>query len=332
MLSENGKARGIVRLYGCGGCGINLAKHFLTISDSRPELADTRVSLIDTSRSNLIEDPDIPEQMVYLLPETDGSGKVRKTNAEEMMRHADPILATHVPGDLNIVVSSTTGGSGSVMGPIIAKKLLDKGKNVVYVAIGGNESARAATNCRDTFKTLDGVVRATKQPLVVIYEDYADGSQRKACDDSVSTAIMFLCRLASRQHHSFDTKDLTNWLRYDLTTTVPAQLSLLDITTSLDAAKTLNYPVSVVSLVKDRENHVAIPSDYNATAYYDINNVPDGTLVMDIHYAITVSETPALMKLISDRIQSWESMAESRPRVSGILGRDDDVTDGFLVL
>lgn len=326
------KPKGVVRLYGCGGCGINIAKNFTTVSTTRGELANTHVSLIDTSRSNLIEDIDIPDHMVYLLPETDGSGKVRKTNAEEMMRHADPILATHVPGDLNIIVSSTTGGSGSVMGPILAKKLLDKGKNVIYVAIGGNESARAATNCRDTFKTLDGVVRAAKQPLTVIYEDYSDGSHRKSCDDAVTTAIMFLCRLASRQHHSFDTKDLTNWLRYDLTTSVPAQLSLLDITTSLDAAKTLNYPVSVVSLVKDRENHIAIPSDYNAAAYYDFSSIPKDTITVDVHYAITVSETPALIKMIHDRIQSWESMAESRPRVGGILGRDDDVTDGFLVL
>lgn len=325
------KPRGKVRLFGVGGTGINIAKNFLTLSQSRPEVAEVSVSLIDTSRSNLT---DITEGQaeVFLLPEADGSGKVRKTNAEEAMRNADSILATHQPGELNIVVSSSTGGSGSVLGPILTKKLLDKGYNVIYVAIGGNESARAARNSLDTFKTLDGIVRATKLPLTFIYEDYDQGQKRKECDDSVCTAIMFLAQLASRQHEEFDTKDLTNWLRYDLTTSVPAQLSMLDVCSDYDAAKSLSYPVSVVSLVKDKETHVAIPADYNASAYYNLETFPKTGLCTDIHYVITTSETPELIKLLNSRIEAWDNIAQARPKVGGVLGKDDDVTDGFLVL
>lgn len=99
--------KGQVRIYGSGGCGVNIASHFI----NRPEqagFATVHPCFVDTSRSNL--KPEIREEDCYILQDVDGSGKVRRENAEGIGNVIKQVLLKHKPMDLNLVVFSASGG------------------------------------------------------------------------------------------------------------------------------------------------------------------------------------------------------------------------------
>lgn len=91
-------------------------------------------AFIDTSRSNLT--PEIPEEKIYILDNTDGSGKVRRENHAQISSSIKHILQSQQPGEFNIVVFSASGGSGSVLGPLIVSELLARGLPVVVLTAG----------------------------------------------------------------------------------------------------------------------------------------------------------------------------------------------------
>jgi hypothetical protein len=98
---------GTIRIYGCGGAGTNIAQQFFGLEED-PNFAEIKTTIIDTSRSNL--HGGIPDEACFILPDVDGSGKVRKENHEEIAKSIKPILVKHQPESLNIVVFSTAGG------------------------------------------------------------------------------------------------------------------------------------------------------------------------------------------------------------------------------
>mgnify|MGYP005850219109 CR=1 FL=1 len=98
---------GTIRIYGAGGAGINIASQFQT----RPEqtgYASPQPVYIDTSSSNIKNH--IDKKDLYLLEATDGSGKIRKENANEIQNVIKNVLLEMKPLDLNVVVFSASGG------------------------------------------------------------------------------------------------------------------------------------------------------------------------------------------------------------------------------
>ena len=67
-----------VRLYGCGGAGVNIVSNYAT-RGKEPGCAELIPSLIDTSASNL-RSREVPEESVYQVEGLDGSGKIRSEN------------------------------------------------------------------------------------------------------------------------------------------------------------------------------------------------------------------------------------------------------------
>ncbi|MBC5772383.1 hypothetical protein, partial [Dysosmobacter segnis] len=86
--------QGKVRLYGCGGLGTNIVKDYIGRKIA-PGFATPMVSFVDTSRSNLsgIED----ESSIFVLENTDGSGKVRKENHAQISAAVKQILLKQTP-------------------------------------------------------------------------------------------------------------------------------------------------------------------------------------------------------------------------------------------
>ena len=100
-----------VAIYGCGGMGVNMAKvlnqHYAQQAPSKG-CAFLETYYVDTSTSNLegIEDQD----HVYLIPNKDGSGQKRSMNASSINERIKEIVRGFKPADLNIVISSASGG------------------------------------------------------------------------------------------------------------------------------------------------------------------------------------------------------------------------------
>lgn len=100
-------ARGKLTIYGCGGAGVNATLNFDS-GKVEPGQAEIKCGYVDTSRSNLRAG--ISEDQVYILPNVDGSGKVRAENHVEIANTIKQILVQIEPGDFNVCVFSASGG------------------------------------------------------------------------------------------------------------------------------------------------------------------------------------------------------------------------------
>lgn len=304
--------KGKVRLYGCGGAGTNLVKGFYDIAIT-PELADITVCMLDTSLSNIGRNVDPANY--FVIPDVDGSGKIRKENYAEISSMIKQIPLQFKPEDLNIVVMSGSGGSGSVFGPLLVGELLASNANVIAVVVGSYESLIAAENTYKTLLSIDSISKKNKIPAVTAFYNNKDNSLRKDVDAQVVETISLLSILASRRHREMDTADVHSWLRYDRTTTVPAQLALLDITDKLDEVRNIAYPVSIATLVKDGESTAigSIGADYQATGYSD----PKGPIAEfgELHFVIGVNDVQSLLAEAAAKVAELTERKNARPKV-----------------
>jgi hypothetical protein len=218
---------GVLRVYGCGGGGINIASKFAGNLPLRAGIADIRTAFVDTSRTNL-SDKINPEDC-YVLPDLDGSGKVRKENHEAIAKEIPRILIQHQPGDFNIVAFTASGGTGSVAGPLLVAELMERGHNVIAVVIGSEESAITATNTFNTLKSLDHISRSKDKPVLMHYTLNHRDMKRSEVDKEAVFVISALAYLSSRQNKELDTKDITHWMNFNKSTSINAQLSMLKV-------------------------------------------------------------------------------------------------------
>ena len=101
--------KGKVMVWACGGCGTNigmqLEKHR---GVSEEGFAELDIAYLDTSRANMRDI--VRSENCFILDGLDGSGKVRAENHGEISDKIKAILQKFKPGDLNVVVSSASGG------------------------------------------------------------------------------------------------------------------------------------------------------------------------------------------------------------------------------
>lgn len=318
--------KGKVTLYGAGGCGINLVKRFYD-AQSQVGIADLSFCMADTSRSNLTSELDIKD--CFILPDVDGSGKIRKENYDAITRVIQQIPINFPAGDLNIVVFSGSGGSGSTMGPLIIRELLKSGHPTVGIVIGSFESYITANNTMNTIKSLDAISRSLGVPVVISFENNIDNTRRKEVDDSVSTTINLLARLASREHSELDTADLKNWLGYHRHTDVPAQLSLLEIVTSVETASQLVAPISIASLIGDVSLIGSIGADYQCTGYFTEATKPNG--IDEIHYVVGIDDVKVLVTTVANEVDRLEKKRQSRAKTTALVSSDGADDNGMVL-
>ena len=119
-------------VYACGGCGVNLLTPFVkNLGKAEPGFAEIHPVFIDTSRSNL--KGEYPEDNLFLIDGLDGSGKKRDANYKIINEKAPEVLHRFKPTPFNVVIHSTSGGSGSVIGSVLTSALLARGENVVVM-------------------------------------------------------------------------------------------------------------------------------------------------------------------------------------------------------
>lgn len=320
--------QGNVRLYGCGGLGVNIALNYLD-SKSAPGFANLIPSFVDTSRSNLTDR--VKEDDVFILEKTDGSGKVRKENHAQISAVIKQILLKQPPEDFNIVVFSASGGSGSVIGPLLAKELADRGHSVVILSAGSSEAAITARNTLNTVKSLSAITKQIDKTLVTFYRHNGGDATRKVIDGQLHFAISCLCYLASRQNSELDTKDIYNWLNINKSTSVAAQLVLLDIFAKADEVKEISDPISIASLYADRDQkHLETPvPEYSCTGYFQ-HPVKD---IEELHFVISTQHLGATFDRLQSTIDNFEQRSEGRAAAQVLVKEGKDaVTDDGLVL
>lgn len=314
-----------LRIFGCGGAGINLVSHYFG-KESTAGTALLEPALIDTSRSNL-KGRKIDEDATYLVEGLDGSGKIRSENYDEINKTIKQILVQIPPGDFNLVVFSASGGSGSVLGPLLIKHLNEKKLPSIAIVVGTDESTIAAENTLKTIKSLELVAKNSGLPVIMSFHKNDLTSRRSDTDRAVWSVISCLSILASGENMEMDYQDLKHWIQYTKVNGGRSQLATMHVATSAEHMKRITGPLSVASLYSSPDQeHLATSADYQSVGYSDLS----ATDFDQVHFVIGVNDLQRIGQDLKTQVNSMLEERGARVDVNTLL--EDDESDGDLVL
>lgn len=310
-----------IRYYACGGTGINLLRSHREAVVLKDELgvADELFSFIDTSFANL---HNVEREETFTLKGVDGSGSDRPKNAAAIKKALPEIMLANPAGDMNVVIFSSAGGTGSVAGPIILEELLRQDKSVLAIVIGSHTTVKRTTNTIGTLTGLEKTSEAVGRPIVMFY--YENDLTKSDADNNIKPNFVLgsLGTLCSGQNKAMDSSDIANALDYHNVTHHEPGLAMLNVVTKADDVK--GPVISYLALLKDEEQ---IPprfeADYDKTGY-----LPAGVRTENNFYYVV--STDPLSELFDGLVKKREKIATQKQigKVATKLGTRDTQVDG----
>lgn len=260
-----------VKVYCCGGAGVNIGRKLESqgaFGRRQPGFAQIDAVYVDSSKSNMLDKVDDPN--VYTLTrddgkKTDGAGKDRSSIAEVAAKAVPEILHLHRPGDLNVVLHSGSGGSGSASGPFLAKELVSNGHPTIVIMIGSTTSEKEIDNAIKTVMTYQHFSQSIERPISCIWFANDKGGQN-VVNDLVMVNLLLLAAVWSGENHGLDSQDLKNFLDYRAVTSHRPALTGLVITNGREQFEVEKGRVvsTIVSVIKEGEE----PDPGVAVAYH----------------------------------------------------------------
>jgi len=234
-------------VWGCGGCGTNIAKQITDL--------DIEVNYIDTSTSNL---KGVKSDNIFVLENIDGAGKDRSKTYEHFKHIASDVIIKFKPStSLNIVVSSLSGGSGSIMGPLITKELISQGYNTIAIAVDSKHSVKELDNTIKTLKTYKSISDGIKKAVSIFY---IENTNRRESDNKAIWFINLLSLLVNKHHtEEFDTSDLTNYINFDKVTENQPTVSILELNSNETITPEKNTTIVSTILLTNNKHSVIKP-------------------------------------------------------------------------
>lgn len=199
-----------VSIIGCGGCGTNIVKKFVLTNQKFD--VPISVSVIDTSMSNTQQLPTAVK--VHGIGNL-GSGKDRSKNVDAITKYLDTHKSfVSEATDITILVFSMAGGSGSVIAPLLAHRLMrHSNRAVVLIGVVDSSSKRDCINTINTIKTFSKFAIENKYYLpLMLFSNIEVG--RVAVDRSIVTRLSNLVEmLTDKSITEIDFTDKINYLR-----------------------------------------------------------------------------------------------------------------------
>lgn len=330
--ASNDRPIGDLNVYCSGGTGINVAKTLEEVMarHATARIARVNVILVDTSASNL---SGVKTKNVYLLKDVDGSGKVRGENSQLITNKALDILQKYPPAAMNMVVSSLSGGSGSVLAPSLLRELQLQDAMVIAVGIASTGSAIEVDNSIKTLKTYEAISKKTGKPVVMLCHRNRAVTDHSKVNLAVANEVVLTALVCSRQNAGLDTADLQNWLDYRKVSQAPAKLVGLEFRDSQDLSSEDYIPITIVSVAREGVDTYFPGVDHQSTGVVIDETVTTVTNDKPVH-AVVVDGMP--QRLAMDLIEIKKELdvkGRSRVFTSSILseGGDEANDDGLVI-
>jgi hypothetical protein len=301
-----------ISIYCCGGAGINIGSFFENHRDSSEVgVAKVESFYLDTSGSNIKQT--FPKENVYLVEGLDGSGKLRKQNHKEIAQCVLDMLVKHRPGTLNIVLSSASGGSGSVIGPTLVNELLKKDELVIVILVGSTDSRIELENTYKTIKSYEAIARSHSAPVVAMYFENSALSSRKIVDGDIQVSISLLASLFSGQNNEMDISDLRNWINYQNVTSYEPKLSNLSFFNKKVEASPTAAIISVATLALNDEVDTSLgkPVEYQCVGFYDSEYVANSGSKDTIHAVVFDGVFDEIFKRLDSNLNEIDQAIQS---------------------
>jgi hypothetical protein len=323
-----------ISIWACGGGGINVVGS-IPRADEDAQYAQAARYYLDTSDRNLKKNGlSSTDDNVFLLPNANGSGGKMSENKEAIADSIGKILAKYPRSDLNIIVSSACGGSGSPYALYLAKEFLERDEAVVVILIGSFESDQRIKNTLASVRSLNGICRATNKPLAFIYRQN-DKPDDKVVNNAIHEDIHSLRVLYSNRLGVIDSKDLYHWNRFEKVCDTDAFAPmpyLLGIYAGNNPAMFTNIkePISVASVYNagvepEQLNFDIIPS------YTTHGILQDSTASVDsLHYVISRDALDEIVEgMLTVRERATKQIAARHKKTTLDLGGVDKDGMGF---
>lgn len=297
-----------VTILGTGGAGKVAA---IRCSKLVPPTS-TRIVTIDTSGSDNFNE----NVESYKIKNLNGSGKLRKENIEDITNFVNSFASKEESfSEVNIIISSYAGGSGSTLCPLLINEILRKGKIVIVVGIIDTDSEIDTINTFNTFRSIDNFVSQHKAYLPAILFNNAFG--RGIVDKGIDTTISNLIKFLTTPYIGLDVQDRIKFLNPNAFNGIDPGIKLLSISSELDK----DWDTSLGMIIPQQEynkldailsitqvdNHVKINTLCSVTfkGYYEDKG---SDFLISIGYQIPKE----LVTSLNSKIHEYKSVSESK--------------------
>ena len=205
-----------ITIVGAGGCGINFARNFKSSKQAQ-------VLYFDTSKANTR-----PGESVYVIADGSGSGSNRAAHAPTIERHIPQLTDKEIGvADVAAVIFSLSGGTGSVIGPLMIREYARRGQRVIAVIIADTGSAVAAKNTSNTLKTLYAIANnnGITIPIISLTNDNVDNNRE--VDETGTYLIQSIIDILTIDVIEVDRNDRLNWIDSSKVTGVAPGLKIM---------------------------------------------------------------------------------------------------------
>lgn len=303
-----------VNLYAGGGAGINIARELYRPEPvAEPGFAAIRTVFIDASGSNVPPEV-LPNAFIRITSidgsEIDGSGKVRSTNYKAAAAAVPQILHDHKPADLNILLHSASGGSGSAILPALASELLLRGEDILVILIGSTTCRQEIKNTINTLLSYQSISTLRERSVVCYYLENGERPMRE--NDATARVITLLsAALWSGENFGLDKEDLHNWLNYDRVSTYPPALTAMELDgPGVELERLSGQAVSsTVTLIREGED----PTPSEVVGYHSFGTISQAAaeaikMPSPIHLNTVQGYFPRILTALQEKLAAIEEV------------------------
>lgn len=324
-----------LNIFACGGAGQNITADLIQthISIDDRTLADLNIVLVDTSESNYEKNKKIFDSCgvsLVTIPGLDGSGQIRRANVNSILPHIGKIINDHaaVDASLNIVICSLSGGSGSVIGSLLAKELLLENRNVIVMAVGDDTTRMFADNTLKSIQSLQAISKQTNVPVVAHYfQNSANRMMSNSINGMISGLVLDYRLLFGGCIHGVDSSDLHNFLNYQKVTSVTPSLTLIDsiaipaISESSKLREELNnrhgddwYAISMINIQTNKESKLQdIQCEYRIDGEIEFDSKKEAKdKVNNLYFVLTDSYFANQALVLEAKVKEYDKRGNAR--------------------
>lgn len=237
----------IFNIYPCGGAGIGVANEILR--SSRHQEYINKIVGLDTSDANQPLDGKFE---VIRLKGTEGSGSNKRTNMHLYEPFVKQVLAAHEPNKINILIFAGSGGSGSGIGPYMARVLLEQGIPCLSIVIGDRSSLKELDNTVSTLRSLANQTRLG-HPVCFCYQENELGYTHTAINKKIVQTIDAALLSLNLENERIDYADIKNLFFFNQVVAADPILTQMTFLTDDLLEGYMKQPVAALSLFPNAE-------------------------------------------------------------------------------
>lgn len=204
------KSSNKINLFALGGASLKMLSYMDNVEDSTMPVLNTTYIDTSLSESQLIAD-NMTVKILDVGKNLAGSGAVKATHYPAIAKQVPIIVNATQETDINYVVMSVSGATGSTCAFTVIDSLLQQKKSVVVFATSTPTSLVRAKNTSKTLASLDNL--AKKYNVVIpVYLFGEQGASYAASDKAASGAIVLTTAMLSTTIVGIDDMDRKNFL------------------------------------------------------------------------------------------------------------------------